>query len=57
MLFFEGSCVFTPELDKVSTCEVAFLMGLAVLSARDGANEVVKGITADKKRPLLHNLR
>lgn len=56
MPFVERSCVFTKEFDKVSTCELDFLVSLVVLSARDGAKEVVKGITADKKRPLLHNL-
>jgi hypothetical protein len=56
MPFVEKSCVFTQEVDKVSICKVDFLVNLTVLFARDGVNEVVKGITADKKRPLPHNL-
>jgi len=56
MPFVVKSCVFTQEVDKTSICEVDFLVSLAVLSARDGANEVVKGLRANKKRPLLHNL-
>jgi hypothetical protein len=38
MPFVEKSCVFTQEVDKISICEVDFLVNLTGLFARDGAN-------------------
>ena len=54
--FVKKGCVFTQGFDKIALFEVDFLVKLTVLFARDGVNEVVKGITGDKKRPLPHNL-
>lgn len=49
MPFVEQELRFTLEVDKTSICEVDFLVNLAVLFAKDGANEVLKGLEITRR--------